>query len=118
MIHKLTRLTPLLLLAATACGGETSPEPPADLLTREEFVAVYVELRQATLVTGMQAPTPEIREEVLTRFGVEAQQLMDFVEFYGRDVPTMRSIWEEVESIIDSNRLGRPREGEDEAITG
>jgi hypothetical protein len=118
MTRTLQRLAPVLALtAALACGAETGTAPPEDLLTREEFVAVYVELRQATLVTGMQSPTPEIRNEVLERMGVEPQQLMDFVDYWGRDVATMRSIWEEIDSIIDANRLG-PRDPDDEFVTG
>jgi hypothetical protein len=97
-------LATLALLALAACGGDPAPEPPPDLMTREAFVEVYVELRLAALVTGTQTPTPQARNAALARFQVQPEALFDFIEFHGRDVDYMRGLWDEVEAIVDSRR--------------
>ncbi|HET9948488.1 MAG TPA: hypothetical protein VFQ22_06180 [Longimicrobiales bacterium] len=89
----------LLLALATACGSGESALPP-DLIDRETFVEVYVDLRRAALEAEGDTLTPALRDEILARHGVEARQLLDFAEVHGRDVELMRAIWDDVDERL------------------
>jgi len=107
MLTRLTRrsLFSVFLLPALLVGcdlGEGVGEEPA--LDRERFVTVYVELRVAALRRDSQGLTDEERDEILRRYDVTEEMLMDFAERHGEEVSYMRDIWDEVESRLDARR--------------
>lgn len=97
----------VLALAATACGdGGSGPsdgpsgEPEAETISRETFVATYVDLRLAALRRNRETITEEEREEVLERHGVDEDDLLRFVEVHGERADFMQELWEEVDERI------------------
>jgi hypothetical protein len=90
----------LALVLLAACGGERPPEVPEGTITREQFMTAWIDLRFAALEAGLPEPTPEARDSVLVAHDLTAADLFQFVEAYGRDVPFMRNLWEEIEDSI------------------
>lgn len=116
-IHPFSRLPvrPLrfliLLLSASsllACSSADSEKGREDAISSDSFITAYVELRIAALQAPGQELTLQARDQVLQELELEENDLLDFVEEYGKDVQLMRRIWEEVDSILEDRR--RPRE--------
>jgi predicted small secreted protein len=97
---------PLLLLStllAAACTlSGTGPDDAT--LDRETFIAVYVELRVMALQEGAPGLTDTERQEVLDRHQVTEEQLLEFANEHGGDVPFMRDVWDEIEARLDAQR--------------
>ena len=74
-------------------------------MDRETFIATYVELRAAAIVSDDQDLSPEARDRVLATQGVDADDLLDFAEAHGRDIEFMREVWNEVESRLEEHPL-------------
>lgn len=99
----------LLALAALVLGtGVTGCEqPPVTAVDRETFVRAYVEIRAAALETEDAQPTERQREEILDRYGVTAEDLVEFVEVHGEDVDFMRELWNDIEVRLEVDSLPR-----------
>lgn len=87
--------TALALGLALAAGCTTEPEAAIE---RETFVATWVDLRRAAMASPDVPITPSERERILSEHGVTDQELLDFAEVHGGDVPYMAQVWEEVEA--------------------
>jgi hypothetical protein len=103
----------LLLTASTwlGCSPAVSSEAEETGISKDRFISAYVELRVAALNAPDQELTLEARNQVLAQEGVEEGDLLEFIEVHGRDVPYMRRLWEEVDSILEE--LRRPDEDPD-----
>lgn len=90
------------LAAATigACGGESGGGSPD--VSRETFVATYVDLRVAALHTEEGRLEDTARARVLSEHGVTEEGLLAFVEERGTDLGFMRDLWNEIEARLDS----------------
>lgn len=97
----LAALTGLGLVAA-ACGG--SAPPGGEPIDREVFIETYVELRLAALAAEDFVVSPEERDQILARHGVDQARLLHFAEVHGPDVDFMNDVWAEVERLIDERR--------------
>lgn len=64
----------------------------------------YMELRIVGLSVEGQEMTTSIRNQVLDSLGLEPEDLLHFVEVHGNDVEYMRSLWVEVDSLLDLRR--------------
>lgn len=87
-----------LVLLSMGCGGPSSVD--GDILDRDTFVAVYVDLRLAALDNLGQEIRPAERDSVLAVHGVTPEDLVAFVDAHGRDVPYMVELWTEVNTLI------------------
>ena len=87
-----------LLLLSMGCGGPSSVD--GDILDRDTFVAVYVDLRLAALDNLGQEIRPAERDSVLAVHDVTPEDLVAFVDAHGRDVPYMVELWSEVNALI------------------
>lgn len=113
--------TPTLRLAAAAAAllftvslagcGTSGTGPDEGLLDRETFIDVYVELRVMALHEGAPGLTDEERQEVLERHQVTEEQLLEFADFHGGDLPFMREVWDEIETRLDAYRTEPSEEG-------
>lgn len=105
----------ILLLTSTLSGcdmGFPGSEGEAEL-DRDTFVETYVELRVAAAGwEGAQLPEEE-RDRILESQGVSADQLREFVQVHGRNVPFMNEIWNEVSQEV-TTRLDPPDPAEEE----
>jgi len=98
----LASLALLLVAFAAGCG-----EPETTALDRETFVRAYVDIRAAALQTEDAEPTERQREDVLARYGVSAEDMVEFVEYHGEDVEYMRELWSEIEVRLEVDSLPR-----------
>jgi len=94
----------LALLVSFACSSEGPEVEAPGVLSREEFVRAYVELRVAALESPGEELSLETRDRVLQELGLTEEDLLSFVEANGRDVQFMRRVWEEVDSIMTEKR--------------
>ncbi|MEX1257301.1 MAG: hypothetical protein WEG36_06775 [Gemmatimonadota bacterium] len=59
-----------------------------------------VELRTAAVRTQMGLVTQEQRDRILSRHGVSEEELRQFADVHGANVPMMSELWSEVERRI------------------
>ncbi len=99
-----TRVRPAVLALVLLCSGcsegGASSGIEGELIDREVFVAVYVDLRIDTLDNPGRRVDDAERDSVLVRHGVTEEQLFQFVEVHGTDVEYMRDLWADVEARI------------------
>ena len=98
----MNRLTLGILLSSLACGGSQSNLPAGDLIEPEDFIATYVDLRAAALITEDGQVTEAGRSEVLDRHGISEEDLISFAEAYGEDLTFMQEIWNEIELRLEN----------------
>jgi hypothetical protein len=96
---KRTEAATAFLLVLASCGGDTSPVA-SDVISRETFVATYVDLRLAAIASSDFRVTPEQRAEILARHAVDGEDLIRFADVHGRDLELMTEIWTEVETLV------------------
>jgi hypothetical protein len=89
-----------------ACQGDAPGLDEAEIIDREVFVAVYVDLRAAALATDEGEITDEARTEVLARHGASEADVLNFAEYHAEDLPFMRQVWDEIEALLEAQRLG------------
>ncbi len=102
--YSLHRLTLGLLLSSLACGGSQSNLPAGDLIEPEDFIATYVDLRAAALITEDGQVTEVGRSDVLDHHGISEEDLISFAEAYGEDLTFMQEIWNEIELRLENTR--------------
>jgi hypothetical protein len=88
----------LLGLVAACGGGEQAVS--GDLVDRETFIATYVDLRNAALLSDDFQVAADQRAEILSRHGVDGEGLVRFAEAHGRDMEFMNAVWSEVEARL------------------
>ena len=102
---RLGQIQRILVLAGVfgiaGCDGTPQLEIPDGTLSREQFIAAYVDLRYAALEVGVSEPDPAARDSIMASHNVTAQDMFQFLDVYGRDVAFMRDLWDEIEDIID-----------------
>ncbi|HUF76259.1 MAG TPA: hypothetical protein VMM35_08260 [Longimicrobiales bacterium] len=81
-------------MLAAACAG---PPPGGEPIDREVFIDAYVELRLTALEADDFVVTPEQREEILARHGVDEERLLHFADVHGPDTDFMNVVWAEVD---------------------
>ncbi len=94
-------------LALVSAAALSCAEPEPEGIDRELFVDVYVALRVAELRGTEEVIAPATRRQVLERFGVTEEELLEFAERRGGDPAFMQGVWEEVRAELDSLRYGR-----------
>ena len=89
----------LLCLTLLACA-EKPPAPAPSGLTTEQFIDLFVALRDAQ----SKAPTPDAFEQMkaaaFARSGARAENLERFVKEHSGDPGFMASVWDSVQSRI------------------
>lgn len=99
---RVPKLPLVLVVALTACGGDTSG--PSAGIDAETFIATYVDLRSTALSAGESLISDAERTQALARHGVSEDDLTQFIEMHGEDVELMRDIWDEIERRLDAQR--------------
>jgi enamine deaminase RidA (YjgF/YER057c/UK114 family) len=94
----------LTLLAAMACSSEDSVE----VISREQFVEAYVELRSISQRSLDEAIPLAERDRVLQELGLTPEDLEEFVELHGTDPTFMYEVWEEVDTRFREMRSTPP----------
>jgi len=96
VLSTLVAVTGLLLLTA-ACDDGIPGSGAGRTIEREQFIDVMVELR----TEAVRSPTGRIaaadRNGILGRRGLVEDDLRNFAEIHGRNVPLMAEVWAEVQ---------------------
>jgi hypothetical protein len=91
-----------VLLALAACRGDERVPLVEGVIDRETFIEVYVDLRVATLEGQALALPEEERDRILASHGVDGEDLIAFVDAYGRELDYMNGVWSEVEQRLET----------------
>ena len=84
------------------CGN--SDEEIEGIITREEFVQAYSELRVSALRAEDGKIALEERDRILAERSLTPEDLIEFVEAHGRDMDFMQEVWEEVDQNLETRR--------------
>ena len=93
-----------LAVSLSACLGDAAGPGGDDIIDREVFIAVYVDLRAAALTTDERELTDEARAEVLSRHSASEADVLNFAEYHARDLAFMREVWDEIEVLLEAQR--------------
>lgn len=100
-------LSLVLLLVAGACGiDEDAPPRGRETISRETFIATFVELRRSALESETGQITDEERERILSEHEITEDDLVTFVDVHGGRIDFMRDIWTEVETRVLGSEEG------------
>lgn len=103
----------VLLLSAGACGiDEDAPPRNRETISRETFVATFVELRRSALESETGRITEEERERILSEHGITEDDLVTFVEVHGGRIDFMRDVWTDVEARLLGSEEGDTAQAE------
>jgi hypothetical protein len=94
----------LLLLVTASCDMDTAER---QVISREDFIRVNVELRQ---IQHVAEDADEQRREILERHGLTQEQVLDFVENGGHSIEELREIWTEITRRLEEAQV-RPDTG-------
>ena len=93
-------------MTVLACGGSDVNPRAEEAISKDAFVEAYVELR----TVGLRAPQMEIslaaRDSVLSSLGLTQEDLLTFVDVWGRDGEYMEGVWAAVDSLLREERVG------------
>ncbi|MFH1763109.1 MAG: hypothetical protein ABIF09_02855 [Gemmatimonadota bacterium] len=103
------------LLSAAACDGAGSNPRAEEAISRKAFVQAYYQLRSEVLRSRREEFTLVARDSILNELGVTEEDLLTFVDVWGRDGEVMQEIWQEVDSLGREDRRSR---AEDPSIEG
>ncbi|TVR64363.1 MAG: hypothetical protein EA422_06455 [Gemmatimonadales bacterium] len=104
----------------TACDMGFPTSEGEARIDEATFVATYTELRIAAMEWESQRLPAQERDAILQRQGVTADDLREFTQVHGRNVPVMNRIWNEVSENVQAAREAATAsgEGEEDAADG
>jgi hypothetical protein len=105
----------IAVILCSSCSGGTT-DPPEDTAEREAFIGAYMDLRTESLGYPSTDLDNEVRDSILSVYGVTDQDLLDFIDMHGEDVEYMRDLWTEVETR-QTERLEQNAQGEEDEAT-
>lgn len=92
----------VLLLTLSACGAEEEVVVVPGVIDRETFIEAFVDLRVQTLESSQIHLTTEERDRILASHGVDAEDLVGFVDAYGRELDYINHVWSDIAQRLDS----------------
>ncbi|TVR53039.1 MAG: hypothetical protein EA421_12260 [Gemmatimonadales bacterium] len=90
----------LLVLAPVACDPGFPGPGEGETISEEAFVETMVELRRAAAHWEMRRLPVEERDSILAIRSRTPEDLLEFVEVHGTDVPYMNRVWTRVEARL------------------
>lgn len=97
--HRLIRRAWIALVLLAVLGCERPADPARQTISREQFVAVNVALRQIPADT---AAADSLRAAVLAEHGVTEGELIAFVEARAERPLELSQIWTEIQQRLDA----------------
>ena len=98
---------PLALVILPILAGCESDFPGAGrepTISEDAFVQTMAELRVAALTEENGILSPESRDQILSRQGLQEADLLQFIEVRGLDVPGMHAVWLRVDEAVSQGR--------------
>jgi len=73
-------------------------------ISRDRFIQAFVELRKAALSSSDEEIDLADRDRILDSMDLTDQDLLTFVDVWGRDGEMMQAVWQDVDSILRESR--------------
>jgi hypothetical protein len=90
-----------LLAICAGCGDAILGSGDSEAIPRLTFQETMVELRLEAYRANDQGILPEgAHEAILTRHGVSVDEMIEFIEVHGRDIPFMDSVWTDIDGHV------------------
>lgn len=97
LCRTLVLLLALLSLSSAGCGAAHPAKDSAGGLATEKFIEIYIALRHAAVEAGDSLALFEVRRaEILDRYGITGQDLVDYVERRSVDLTAMGTVWDTI----------------------
>ena len=96
-----------ILLWGLGCGRSGANPEAGATISRESFVQAYYLLRLEDLRYPGIDLSIQARDSILNEVGVTEEELLAFVDAWGRDAQVMQSIWQELDSLMREDRRDR-----------
>jgi O-methyltransferase involved in polyketide biosynthesis len=90
----------LLAVVLPACDRQTTP-PDAGGLSREQFVELFVSLRNAKKSATTPADFEEKKRQLLAKANVTEEQFKRFADAHAEDLVFMAAVWDSIQSRLD-----------------
>jgi hypothetical protein len=95
-----------LILATLGCGGPDSDASPRETISRDAFVEAYFQLRLNSLRAGPgETIDLNVRDSILGEIGVTPDELLTFVDVWGKDGEVMEEVWARIDSLVRQARV-------------
>jgi hypothetical protein len=100
------RMLPLLICICSvgllaACDRNATPATSTSGLSTDQFVELYVELRNAKRESRADAEFQQKKREILARARTTEEKFSSFVDDHGRDLTLMAAVWDSIQRRID-----------------
>lgn len=102
----------LVLLGGCGSGAPADSASGSPALTREQFIEVFVALREAAREAEDQSTFEERKREVLEKYDVDAETLLAFARSAGGDVQAMVQLWDTINARLT------PRDSTEQQASG
>jgi len=100
-----------VLTVSAGCGDGILGSGQSDAIPRATFQETMVELRLEAYRANDQGVLPEgAHEAILARHGVSVDQMIQFIEVHGRNIPFMDSVWTDVDGHVRAGLQARALE--------
>ncbi len=100
-----------LLVVAAVCGGDGTELDESAAISRELFVATYVDLRVAAVTNPEGSIDGASKASILAQHGVTEDDLLEFVDVHGVRVRYIRDVWNEVDQALEDLRMAQDSVG-------
>jgi hypothetical protein len=87
-------------LVLTACRANEGPGPSGGI-SREQFIELYVALRNAQLNAKTPAEFESTKQQIFARAGVPPESLSRFAAEHGGEITYMATIWDSIKVRLD-----------------
>jgi hypothetical protein len=87
-------------LVFAACQATQTPTTSSGL-SREQFVDLYLELRNAQNTARSMAELETMRNAIFTRAGASPDQMTRFVAEHGDEIKFMSTVWDSIKNRLD-----------------
>ena len=84
-----------------ACNRAQDPVPPSSGLSREEFIELFVALRNAQDSARSAAQFDSMKTKIFDRAGASPESLTRFAAEHGAQVRFMSEVWDSIRSRLD-----------------
>lgn len=91
----------LLMASLLAPGACERGSGDREQLSREEFVATYVELRRAEIDAASPADFQERKAAIMERYETSGEELLAFIEAHSDDVAYLAALWDSVQARLE-----------------
>ena len=97
---------PAIIFFHTACGGNTNPIANPDVIDRDTFITVFVDLRLAAVESEDFVITDSARDQILSSHGIDSESLLLIPEVCGTDLEFKRGVWNDVPRLYAERTTG------------